>query len=95
MKYLSIVTDREYYFKDDRINEILPTDISITDETYNTFFQNQCIGKIYKIKKQLGSTFNDIFEEVKAEIPRVDGINTIEERVIALENIILQIQGVI
>lgn len=66
MKYLSV--DKESFgFKDSVINEILETDIPISNEIYNKFFELQSQGKQFKIKNLQGETFKEIFEEIIPE----------------------------
>ena len=85
MKYLYVISSNEFGFKDDEIHKILDSDIRVSDEIYNKFFQNQELGKQYKIKNQNGTTFEDIFEEV-IKIPTVEVPgNTFEERLAAVE----------
>lgn len=63
MKYL-FTLDESFGFKDSDINEILETDIQISNEIYNKFFELQSQGKQFKIKNINGFTFEEIFEEV-------------------------------
>ena len=63
MKYISISETNDIGFKDDDINIIIKTDIPISDEIYNMFFEQQSIGKQFKIKNLDGATFEEIFEE--------------------------------
>ena len=85
MKYLYVISPNEFEFKDDDIHKILDSDIIVSDEIYNKFFQNQEQGKQYKIKNQNGTTFEEIFEEV-IKIPTVEVPgNTFEERLAAVE----------
>ncbi|MCQ2010534.1 hypothetical protein NOM01_10955 [Sporolactobacillus sp. STSJ-5] len=62
-KYLTINQDGSFGFKDDDINQISDSDVNISDDIYNQFFQNQAEGKQYEIKNTAGTTFDDIFEE--------------------------------
>jgi hypothetical protein len=50
-------------FKDDEINQIIDTDIAISDDIYNQFFEQRAQGKQYKVKNMSGTTFEEIFEE--------------------------------
>ena len=63
MKFIAINELNEICFKDDSINIITDTDRLISDEMYAMFFEQQSIGKQFKIKNFHGSTFEDIFEE--------------------------------
>ncbi|MCO7127828.1 hypothetical protein NIE88_18945 [Sporolactobacillus shoreicorticis] len=62
-KYLSVNQDGSFGFKDDAINDILDSDIVISDEIYNQFFAEQSQGKQFKVKNSSGATFEEIFEE--------------------------------
>lgn len=66
MKYI-FVNEENFGFKDPEINEILETDIPISNEIYNKFFELQAQGKQFKIKNLQGKTFEEIFEEVIQE----------------------------
>lgn len=63
MKYISISETNDICFKDDNINIIIDTDVSVSDEIYTMFFEQQSMGKQFKIKNLKGVTFEDIFEE--------------------------------
>lgn len=63
MRYISIGENNDICFKDDNINIITNADTPISDEIYNMFFEQQSIGKQFKIKNIDGTTFEDIFEE--------------------------------
>lgn len=66
LKYLSV--DKENFgFKDSVINAIVETDIPISEEIYNKFFELQAQGKQFKIKNIQGATFEEIFEEIIPE----------------------------
>lgn len=67
MKYLFLDLDEGFGFKTDEVHEILETDIPISDEIYNRFFELQSQGKKFRIKNINGSTFEEIFEEVIPE----------------------------
>ena len=65
MKYIYKIEEGfGFGFKADEINEILDTDVLISDENYNKFFELQSSGKQLKIKDINGVTFDEIFEEV-------------------------------
>jgi hypothetical protein len=68
MKYISISEDNKICFKDDDINIILNTDKPISDELYNMFFEQQSMGKSFKLKNIDGTTFEEIFEEYQLYI---------------------------
>lgn len=66
LKYLSV--DKENFgFKDSVINAIVETDIPISEEIYNKFFELQAQGKQFKVKNLQGATFDEIFEEIIPE----------------------------
>ncbi|MDT8717831.1 hypothetical protein IAI10_14275 [Clostridium sp. 19966] len=63
MKYIFKNSDGGFGFKEDSINEILATDVKISDELYNKFFEMQNQGKQYNLKDINALTFEDAFEE--------------------------------
>lgn len=63
MKFMSTNELNEICFKDDSINIITDMDRMISDEIYAMFFEQQSMGKQFKIKDFQGSTFEEIFEE--------------------------------
>lgn len=63
MKYIFYSSNENFGFKEDSINEISSTDVRISDELYNKFFQMQSQGKQYRLKDVNSSTFEDMFEE--------------------------------
>ena len=63
MKYLRI-KDGSFGFVVDGIHEIITSDIEISDEAYNEFFQNQNNGKNYRLKTDRTSE-NDLFDYVE------------------------------
>ena len=63
MKFVGVNDLNEICFKDDSINIITDMDEPISDEIYNMFFEQQSIGKQFKIKNIKGECFEDIFEE--------------------------------
>jgi hypothetical protein len=63
MRYISIGKNNDICFKDDDINIITNADTPISDEIYNMFFEQQSIGKQFKLKNIDGKTFEEIFEE--------------------------------
>lgn len=66
MKYL-FKNDMSFGFKDPEINTIVETDVLISNEIYNKFFELQAQGKQFKIKNLQGETFKEIFEEIIPE----------------------------
>ena len=63
MKFITTNDLNEICFKDDSINIITDRDELISDEIYTMFFEQQSIGKQFKIKNLKGGTFEEIFEE--------------------------------
>lgn len=63
MKFITTNDLNEVCFKDDGINIITDEDVSISDEIYAVFFEQQSIGKQFKIRNLKGTTFEEIFEE--------------------------------
>jgi hypothetical protein len=81
-KYLSMVSETNFGFKDDTINQISDNDILIEEEVYNQFLLNQSQGQQYIVKNKYGSTFNDIFKIKQQQINSIKP--TIEQQQIAL-----------
>ena len=75
----------DFGFKCDEIHEIAETDIPISDDVYQQFFDLQCDGKSLRIKDVNGTTFDEIFEEYTPEI-----VETTEEKIIRLKNRLLE-----
>lgn len=65
MKFVGVNDLNEICFKDDGINVITDMDEPISDEIYNMFFEEQSMGKQFKIKNIKGITFEEIFEEYR------------------------------
>ena len=63
MKFITTNDLNEVCFKDDSINIITDEDILISDKIYAMFFEQQSIGKQFKVKNLKGDTFEEIFEE--------------------------------
>ena len=63
MKFITTNDLSVICFKDDSINIIADTDKLISDEIYTMFFEQQTMGKQFKIKDFQGETFEEIFEE--------------------------------
>ena len=63
MKFITINDLNEVCFKDDDINIITDKDKPISDAIYAMFFEQQSMGKQFKIKNFNGATFDEIFEE--------------------------------
>lgn len=71
----------DFGFKSDEVHEIVDTDVLISDEIYQQFFDTQCCGKSLRIKDINGTTFEEIFEEYVPE-----HVETTEEKIIRLNN---------
>lgn len=72
MKFIATNDLNDICFKDDSINIITDEDRPISDEIYAMFFEQQTIGKQFKIKNFQGETFEEIFEEYQ---PTNDDLN--------------------
>ena len=93
MKFIATNDLNEICFKDDSINIITDTDKPISDEIYAMFFEQQTIGKQFKIKNLQGETFEEIFEEYQLtnedlEDQPLSEIDELKQRVAQLEAII-------
>lgn len=93
MKFIAINNLNEISFKDDSINIITDTDRLISDEIYTMFFEQQSMGKQFKIKNLQGETFEEIFEEYQLtnddleELP-LSETEELKQRVAQLEAIV-------
>ena len=93
MKFMSTNELNEVCFKDDSINIITDKDVLISDEIYAMFFEQQSIGKQFKIKNIKGETFEDIFEEYQPTYENLNEQSTSEtdelkQRIAQLEAIV-------
>ena len=87
------IENNNFGFVVDTIHEILDTDIKITNEDYNSFFELQSQGKQFKIKENpTGTGLFDYLEEytpepieVKLELDAEDHLLDLEYRVSLLE----------
>ena len=86
MYYLSII-DNKIGFKISDIHTILESDISISDEIYTRFFDEQKIGKQFRILDINGLTFEEIFEEYTPDPIPIEKslVEILQDRVVALE----------
>lgn len=67
-KYYLRIEDNDYGFIVDGIYDILSTDIEITNEDYNKFFELQSQGKQFRLKKiPTGNRLFDLIEEYTQE----------------------------
>lgn len=62
MKYITIDINGNFGFKDDADNQILETDVKISDNVYNTFFEIISNSGGINLKNINGDTFDEIFE---------------------------------
>ena len=93
MKFITINDLNEICFKDDSINIITETDKSISDEIYVMFFEQQSIGKQFKIKNLNGETFEEIFEEYQLKNedlnePQTSETDELKQRIAKLESMV-------
>lgn len=101
MKFIAINDFNEICFKDDSINIITDTDTPISDEIYAMFFEQQSMGKQFKIKNLEGTTFEEIFEEYQPESPEDDSnqqlseIDKLKQRIADLESMLQSIRPVV
>lgn len=67
MKYYLRINANEFGFVIEGINTVLDTDIQISEEEYNTFFNMQSQGKQFRVKQQ--ATGNSLFDYIEEYIP--------------------------
>lgn len=79
--YYIFQNDDGFGFKCDEIHEITESDVLISDEIYQHFFDEQSGGKSLKIKDIYGTAFEEIFEEYAIEYKEI-----IEEKLLRLNN---------
>ena len=87
--YYIRIENNNFGFIVDGIHEILETDIEISSEEYNKFFELQSQGKYFKVKDVSGSGLFEILEEY---VPKVDNIEqpvTLEDRMINMFKAVL------
>lgn len=87
--YLSITGG----FKHPNMNEILSTDVEISDEMYNKRIELESQGKMFKIKDINGATFEEIFEEytIESEPTAPSEIEVLQEQVTDLQSVIVDL----
>ena len=93
MRFIGINDWNEICFKDDDINIITDMDEPISDEIYNMFFEQQSMGKQFKIKNIKGKSFEEIFEEYETINDELDEqplseAEELKQRVAQLEAIV-------
>lgn len=89
--YYIRIKNEEFEFIVEDIHTILDTDIKISDEDYNRFFELQSEAKQFRIKNEQATTLFEILEEYVPEHVDIPSIPSTEERLVALENIMLEI----
>ena len=94
MQYLRI-SDDGFGFLDDRVHLILESDIQITSEEYEKFFEMQSAGKSFRLKEKTNSSSSlfDLIEtfeqkQIKKELTIGDlksELNMLQEKLLELE----------
>jgi hypothetical protein len=80
----------DFGFKCNEIHEITESDILISDEIYQRFFDEQCGGRLLRVKDINGTTFEEIFEEYVLEYEE-----TKEDKLIRLNNRLTEIDHMV
>ena len=89
-KYYLRIEENSFGFVVEGIHEIKETDIYITQEEYNKFFELQSEGKQFRLKEvPSGEGLFDYLEEYVPEIV-VDNTPNMEERMKALESVMIE-----
>lgn len=65
--YYIFQNGNDFGFKCDEIHEITESDVLISDEIYQRFFELQSSGKMLRVKNINGVIFEEIFEEYVLE----------------------------
>lgn len=89
-KYIRLIDDG-FGFVVDGIHKIMEQDKPISEENYNKFFEEQSLGKQFKIKDVNANSFEEIFEEIAIEVDNSPKPPTEEERISALEEAMLML----
>ena len=85
------IENNNFGFVTKEIHEIIETDILITNEDYDTFFEMQSQGKQFKLKETpTGTGLFDYIEEYAPEVV-IDNTPTQEDRLAALELALLEV----
>lgn len=92
-KYYLRIKNKSFGFVLEGLHEIKKTDIEISNDDYNTFFELQSTeGKQFRLKEQpTGATLFDYVEAYEVEPGPVDNTPTTEERIAALELALLEV----
>ena len=89
-KYYLRIEEDSFGFVLEGIHDIKESDIAVTQEEYDSFFELQSQGKQFRLKEvPTGTSLFDYLEEYVAEII-VDNTPSMEERMSALESVMLE-----
>lgn len=80
----------DFGFKCNEIHEITESDMLISDEIYQRFFDEQCGGRLLRVKNINGTTFEEIFEEYVIEYEE-----TTEDKFLRLNNRLTEIDHMV
>lgn len=98
MKFIATNDLNEVCFKDDSINIITDADVLISDEIYVMFFEQQSLGKQFKVKNIKGTTFEEIFEEYQPEYEYPDTqqseLDMLKQRIADLESLVASFKAI-
>lgn len=89
MYYLRIDNENFWFIVDD-VNEIMKTDIPITVEEYDMYFNLESQGKKFKLKETVGTSLFECIEEYIQPVDTSTHAPTLEERQSALEDVVMQ-----
>ena len=94
--YYVRIQEQKFGFIVEGIHDIEETiDHAITNEDYKTFFDLQSEGKQFRVKEvATGETLFDLIEEYTPEPIEVPVIVSLEERIEALETLMLEVLNV-
>ena len=96
VQYYIRIQEQKFGFIVDGIHDILPdVDHAITNEDYNKFFELQSEGKQFRVKEvATGETLFDLIEEYVPEPIEMPVTVSLEERIEALESLMLEVLNV-
>ena len=94
--YYVRIQEQKFGFIVEGIHDIDETiDHKVTNEDYNTFFEFQSEGKQFRVKEApTGETLFDLIEEYTPEPIEMPVTVSLEERIEALENVMLEVLNV-
>ena len=94
--YYVRIQEQKFGFIVEGIHDIDETiDRKVTNEDYKTFFDLQSEGKQFRVKEvPTGETLFDLIEEYTPEPIEMPVTITLEERIEALENVMLEVLNV-